>query len=258
MRLSRLARIRVALLLGCLLVVAATSAHQRVHTRSWGDTLAVSVYPLDGDGHPATADYVAGLSAADFAVIDDWGAREARRHGLALERPFRTALGAPIETLPPAFPTEPNALTTLWWGLRFRFWAWRHTPDAGPLTRVRVFVVYHQGEEGRPLAHSLGLQQGLLGLVHAYARPAQTAQNAIVVAHELLHTVGASDKYGPSGEPLRPVGYADPDRRPLHPQRDAEIMAGRVALSPERARMAGSLRNVRVNAWTAAEINWLD
>lgn len=30
-------------------------------------------------------------------------------------------------------------------------------------------MLYDQGEDGRPLEHSLGMQKGLLGVVHAFA-----------------------------------------------------------------------------------------
>ena len=81
--------------------------------------------------------------------------------------------------------------------------------------------------------------------------------NNIVIAHELLHTVGATDKYDLATEmPLYPAGFADPARTPLYPQDDAEIMAGRRALSAQEAEMPASLRNVVVGPATAREIHW--
>jgi hypothetical protein len=137
-------------------------------------------------------------------------------------------------------------------------WAWRYTPDDGGLTRVRMFVVYQSGNGNKPLQHSLGMQKGLMGLVFAYSLDTQTAQNNIVIAHELLHTVGATDKYNRRGGPLMTVGYANPSRTPLYPQRNAEIMAGRIPTSASSSYMAESLRSVIVNSYTASEINWLD
>jgi hypothetical protein len=81
--------------------------------------------------------------------------------------------------------------------------------------------------------------------------------NNVVIAHELLHTVGATDKYDlASGEPLNPAGLADPDREPLYPQERAEIMAGRRALSAQESEMPHSLAGVVVGADTAREIRW--
>jgi hypothetical protein len=56
--------------------------------------------------------------------------------------------------------------------------------------------------------------------------------------------------------PLYPGGFADPHRTPLYPQDDAEIMAGRRALSAQEAQMAASLRSVVVGPDTAREIRW--
>jgi len=251
--------IRILLLLCILLFVAFTSVHQRITTRSWTTPLETVIYPLNGDGYRSTSDYIDSLDIADFQTIDEWLYREARRYDLGLNYPVRVSLGARITTLPPRFPVKPTAASTLWWGLQFRWWAWRNTPshDENNLSRIRIFVVYHEGEEDKPLQHSLGLEKGLLGLVHAFASEAQTQQNNIVIAHELLHTVGAVDKYDTRGLPSYPYGFADPTRVPLFPQLGAEIMAGRIPTSYTQAEMAESLNEVVINSHTATEINWL-
>ena len=82
--------------------------------------------------------------------------------------------------------------------------------------------------------------------------------NAVVIAHELLHTLGASDRYDlGTGLPQHPLGYAEPERRPLHPQRLAEIMGGRIPLSATRAEISRSLDQVILGNATAHEIRWL-
>ena len=84
-----------------------------------------------------------------------------------------------------------------------------------------------------------------------------TGSNAVVIAHELLHTVGASDKYDlATGAPLFPNGYADPQQQPLYPQAKTEIMAGRRPLSAGEAEMPRNLRHVIVGPATALEIHW--
>lgn len=239
-------------------MVGLTSAHQHVYSRNWHETLDVVVYPINGDGHLNTDSYIQSLNTSDFSIIDRWAEREARRHDLDLTTPVRVSLGEQIRNLPPRFPDNANTVDVLAWGLRFRYWAWRNTPDQGSLTRVRMFVLYHEGGDGEPLAHSLGMQKGLMGLVHAFGDKTQTSQNNIVIAHELLHTVGAIDKYDPYGSPQHPFGYANANRQPLYPQRSAEIMAGRIPTSAHESYMAESLRSVILNRYTAAEINWLE
>jgi hypothetical protein len=69
--------------------------------------------------------------------------------------------------------------------------------------------------------------------------------------------LGATDKYDYStGAPLFPVGFADPSRKPLYPQDETEIMAGRRAVSPQKAEMPEGLNSVVVGAGTAMEIRW--
>ena len=93
--------------------------------------------------------------------------------------------------------------------------------------------------------------------MHAFASIDQDQQNNIVIAHELLHTVGATDKYAADNEPIFPIGYADPMRSPLYPQNKAEIMTARIPLSATSSRMADSLDQCTIGEQTAREINWL-
>jgi hypothetical protein len=82
--------------------------------------------------------------------------------------------------------------------------------------------------------------------------------NNVVLANEMLHTLGATDKYDPgTDQPLVPSGLGDPEQRPLYPQENAEIMAGRRAVSPQQAEMPATLATVVVGPATAAEIRWL-
>ena len=46
-----------------------------------------------------------------------------------------------------------------------------------------------------------------------------------VFAHELMHTLGATDKYDGAGAALIPSGLAEPDAVPRFPQRFVEVMA---------------------------------
>ena len=75
--------------------------------------------------------------------------------------------------------------------------------------------------------------------------------------HELLHTLGASDKYDlRSGRPLVPDGLGDPLQDPVYPQTQGEIMAGRIAVSANRAELPGALTDMVIGAATAREIGW--
>jgi hypothetical protein len=149
-------------------------------------------------------------------------------------------------------------LSAILWSMQMRYWAYKNTPDElSNSKRIRLFVLYQQPTD-KPLAHSLGLQKGLIGVINAFADPKQNAQNAIVMTHEILHTVGASDKYDAANHPIYPIGYVHPQMKPLYPQKYAEIMAGRVALTQSKTKMPRNLTMTRVGETTAREINWIE
>ena len=139
-----------------------------------------------------------------------------------------------------------------------RWWAWRNTDTIGPGPQVKLFVLYFDPAQSKRLAHSTGLQKGLIGRVNTFAASSMTKQNNVIIAHEFLHTLGATDKYDPAtNQPLFPHGYADPDQKPLLPQRFAEIMAGRTPLSETEAETPAALEDALIGGKTATEINWL-
>lgn len=138
-----------------------------------------------------------------------------------------------------------------------RLWSWRQDSWGGPEPDIKIYMRFYSPNNQQLLRHSLGLQKGLIGLVNGYADAEYQGQNNLIATHELLHTLGANDKYDPETSwPLWPDGYADPIKVPLLPQLDAEIMGGRVQISPSIAIIPPSLEYVVVGAATAIEINW--
>ena len=248
-------------ILALLLVLGAVALEQwleRVQTQSWRETLWVGIYPLNGDGSRTTQAYIEALKPEDFVPIETFFAREAHRYGVKLEQPVHVELYPEGSELPPALAPGASPLGIAWWSLRLRWFA-RHAstvPGRVP-SRIRLFVVYHDPATLERAPDSHGMQKGLVGVVHAFATGAMTGANDIVIAHELLHTVGATDKYDlGTGEPLYPDGYGDPGQQPLFPQADAEVMAVRRALSAQESEMPRSLRGEVVGAATALEIRW--
>jgi hypothetical protein len=249
---------RVLLLLGVLLAVALTALLDRVATQSWHEPLWVGIFPLNGDGTPRSQHYLADLSAEDFTDIGTFFVREAHRYGITLEEPVHIELYPQATQPPPELPRDAGPLATAWWSLKLRWYAARagSVPGRAP-PRIRLFVLYHDPATLPTVPDSHGLQKGLVGVVHVFAQRDMNGMNDIIIAHELLHTVGATDKYAPeSGAPLFPSGYAAPEQVPLYPQEDAEIMAGRRALSQTRFEMPRSLAHVVVGPATALEIHW--
>lgn len=251
--------IRILILLGVLVAALIYTQEQKRHTTAWYKPINVTIFPVNGDGQSATQKYINALSAKDFKEIDSFFTRNSREYQLIAKHPVLTQLGATVAQPPPPPPNAAgNILSTIWWSLKLRYWAYQNTPDSlSNKDRIRLYVLYHQANDNQPLPHSLGLQKGLIGVIHAYASHKQSQQNTVVMVHEILHTVGASDKYDANNRPIYPTGYAEPDKEPLYPQRYAEIMAGRIATKHNEANMPRNLQAVVVGTTTAKEINWI-
>ncbi len=194
-----------------------------------------------------------------FEPIAAFMAHEAKRYGLQLESPIEIYLAPEIYHQPPMPPFGGNPIQIILWSLQIRYWAWVHADFKNPPPHARIFVLYHDPARSPHVAHSLGLQKGLIGVVNAFAAGYQTAENNVVIAHEMLHTVGATDKYDSyTNEPMFPDGYAEPQRTPLLPQRYAEIMAGRFpSARQDQSTMPALLDEVQIGEKTAREINWV-
>jgi hypothetical protein len=250
--------LRILILLSILVVVGAGTWLARLRTTAWDQPLRVAIFPINADASAATDGYIRSLTVEAFNPIARFMRQEAARYGLALSTPVEVFLAPEIGRAPPPPPFGGNALQVALWSLQMRYWAWVNAAFDGPKPHVRIFVLYHDPDRVTRLSHSLGLQKGLIGVVNAFASEAQAAQNDVVIAHEMLHTLGATDRYDPrTNQPAFPDGYADPQRQPLLPQEYAEIMAGRVPLTADRAEMPDSLEAVLIGAKTAREINWV-
>lgn len=250
-------RLRIAVLLLILLFVALNTYFDRIYSTDWNIPLRVAAYPINADGSAVTERYIRQQSADAFAGIESFFEQEAREYALQMERPIRLTLAPPLSQSPPAIAPDASALSVGLWSLRMRFWAWRVDAPPGPAPDIKLFVLYHDPAISAAIPHSLGLQKGLFGVVHVFADPAMRGSNDTVIAHELLHTLGATDKYDlRTDQPQQPDGYAEPDRQPLYPQAFAELMGGRVPVSGTESTTPESLRQVIVGAKTASEIGW--
>ncbi|HLP97693.1 MAG TPA: hypothetical protein VK149_04545 [Sideroxyarcus sp.] len=249
--------IRIVILLFIMLAVAAAAWRTQARSVEWKYTLPVNLYLINGDGSEAVNAYLRSLTEADFKSIETFMRDEAEGYGRKSDASIEIKLGNIIESLPPEPPHGGNALEVIWWSLNMRWWAYRNTDTDGPETQVKMFLLYFDPAQNNRLPHSTGLQKGLLGRVNVFASRDMARQNNVVITHEFLHTLGATDKYDyATNLPLFPDGYANPDLVPLLPQRYAEIMAGRIAISPTDAAIPESLHDAVIGSKTASEINW--
>lgn len=250
--------LRILFLLLVLLVVALTTWQDRYRSTRWREPLYVAIYPIAADDSPVTLRYVADLDIERFKPIDRFFAREAAGYQLRIAEPVRTRLRAELREHPPQREPAQNPIATALWSLKLRYWAWRVSGHVDEPEDIRIFVLYHDPALTPTVPHSLGTTKGLIGVVYAFAAPEMDGENDVVIAHELLHTLGATDKYQASDDaPRYPDGYGDPRQVPLFPQRFAELMAGRRMLSADRWQQAVSLDEVVIGPATALEIRWL-
>ena len=250
--------LRILVLLLILATVAQTAWLAQSRATSWENTLYVGIYPIAADDSPQTRQYIQGLKPDAFVAIESFFDEEAKRYGLSVWRPVSATVAPPVADQPPAAPRNANALQAIIWSLQMRWWASRHDRIDGPKPAVRLFVRFHDPNGNPRLAHSVGVARGMLGVINAYASQALAGSNTMIVAHELMHTLGATDKYDPATNlPRFPEGFAEPAREPRFPQDFAEIMGGRIPLSPAEADIPRSLAVTLVGAATAAEIGWV-
>lgn len=250
--------LRIAILLTILVVVAGNQWLTGNRLASWERPLWVSVYPVLADSDADIRRYAENLKAGSFQDIATFFKQQNSHHGHQLETPVYIQVARPITTLPPVLPVEDTGLSIALWSLKMRWWSWRNGGQDGLAPdHARIFVLYQKGKPDSLLERSVGIKNGSYGVVNALATNQMTARNNIVIAHELLHILGASDKYDlHTGQPIAPDGLANPGQSPLYPQNRAEIMGGRVAISASQWRYPASLKNCVIGTKTAAEIGW--
>jgi len=250
--------IRIGILLFILATVAQGAWLARRDATSWKAPLIVVLYPINADGSERSEQYLARLDLERFQTMAGFMREQALVYGVPAKDPIELRLAPRVHALPPQPPPAGNMASAIWWSLSFRFWAWRHDTYTGARAQVRLFLMYHDDRRTPRLPHSTGLEKGLVGLVNVFASEEMSGTNNVVILHEMLHTLGATDKYDrASNMPLFPDGYAEPERMPRLPQHFAEIMGGRIPIGTLRADQPDGLHQVVIGRQTAREINWI-
>ena len=250
--------IRIFILLLVLAGVVLGTWRAKTRSVEWKYALPVNVYLINGDGSDVVAEYLRGLKLADFKPIEAFMKEEAARYGRTSKASVDVRLGGQIASTPPEPPRAGNPFQIILWSLQMRWWSYRHADTLGANPQVKLFLLYFDPARTGTLGHSTGLQKGLLGRVNLFASREMDKQNNVVIAHEFLHTLGATDKYDlASNQPIYPDGYAIPNQTPLLPQRYAEIMAGRTPITENKAEIPAGLSDTVIGEKTAREINWM-
>ena len=252
-------KLRILVLLYILAFVAIGNFLASARSTDWNGTLWVDVYPINAGGTDRVQTYIDKLSDADFDAIERYLEAEAHRYGVLLAEPFRIALAHQLDQRVPELPAEASVFDTLLWSLRMRWFASRVQWASGrPSPDIQLFAIFHDETQAAVLDRSAALERGLIAVANVFASQSSQGANQVVITHELLHTLGATDKYeAGTNLPLFPSGYADRSAQPLYPQSHAELMAGRIPLDPDSAEIPSSLNQTLVGPETALEIGWL-
>jgi hypothetical protein len=254
--------IRVAVLLMILfgvVVYALRDTSSRESRTDWTRTLRVAVVlvarePLEeGVGERAKERAVVLASKLEH---------EMRRYRTAGEPPFSFQVFGPVrdDGPIPALPEDEGLVE----GARYAWDLWRFTSrldDAAGVhdgafdSRIYVLATRPVSAERKTVegASQLG---GRVGVVQVELDTTMVDLALFVTTHELFHTLGATDRYDESGRPMVPDGLPEPDRRPLYPQRLAEVMARHRATSPTASVPPKSLDELFVGEVTARELRW--
>jgi hypothetical protein len=255
-------RLRVTLLLGVLAIVvfwALRDVNRRKARTDWTKPLTVAVVVL----RTGAVETAATERLRDRVhVLQERLAEEYRRYGGAPRAPFRLELYGPVDVAssPPKGPEGDGVIDLA----RYTFDLWRYVrgvnrrADLSPSTvDSSIYVVTRPPRAGRPtMVEGTSEEGGKIGIVEVDLDRDMVDFALFVTAHELLHTLGATDKYDAHGRAVVPDGIAEPERRPLYPQRFAEVMARNVPLGPMTERSPETLAELRVGALTAREIGW--
>jgi hypothetical protein len=201
----------------------------------------------------------------NLAGVARWLEKEAKRHTGRDLLPVEFSTRGPVQAAaPPPLPPAPGDPFLDRYRKTRDFLGYFH--DLGERENLVidaydavVFVYFFDEELTAEYArqHSIASRRHRLGVVFSPIDPRSFSRCAVLTAHELCHTLGATDKY--DGERcVFPTGFAEPDREPRYPQSKAEIMALGVPLEPGIERRVEWLGECVIGEATAAEIGWLE
>lgn len=265
-RRKRFFLVRVSVLLSVLFIVvlfAVKDVQSRRERNAWRRTLDVAVVLVHPqDSAPLDPDALRGLSERIPALEEHLHA-EAERHHPGIGPPFRIKMFGPIDVVAaPPKPESDGPIDLAKQAARLALWLHDVDPKAGVepgFWDSRVYVsVRPPASAKRRFASGQSEQHGRVGTVDVEIDPSMIDLTLFVVTHELLHTIGATDKYDESGRTLIPDGLAEPSAVPLYPQRFAEVMSRNRPVSPTLEVIPESLDELAIGVMTAREIGWRD
>jgi hypothetical protein len=254
-------RIRVGILLTILVGVvlwAWRDVRSRRARTDWNHTLGVAIVVVRTS---ALDEQAVALFRKRASALEDRLADEMRRHHPGAPRPFALTVLGPVDGVDP--PTiEGDGIVA---AAQHSMDLWKYTGDidaraslAASAYDSRIYVaVRAPASEARQMVEGDSEDGGRVGTVRVELDPSMVDFAWFVVAHELLHTLGATDKYDASGRVVIPDGLAEPDAAPRYPQRFADVMTRGRPVSATEESLPAALDELAIGPATAREIGWL-
>lgn len=255
--------VRVSILLTILLGVslyAIRDYRSRHGRKDWDRTLEVS-FVVVRQG-PVTEDALAALKAR-VPVLEAQLHAQMQRYRASVLPPIHVTIRGPVDGAPP--PPTPGSGVVDALKYQWNLWKWTSAVDdlggfdaSASDSRIYLVVKPPVPEEGRIVRQIEGASEldGRVGVVNVDLDPVMADFALFVATHELLHTLGATDKYDPDGAIQVPAGLPEPGAFPLYPQRFAEVMARHRAIDETTSKPPRSLDELAIGAVTAREIGW--
>lgn len=255
--------VRVGVLLAILagvLLWGWRDVRSRRARNAWDHTLTVAILlvrlePID--------DVAVAALRKQLPALEDRLSAELARYRPGAPHPFRFELKDPVDgTAPPPAPASDGPVDLAKYAYALDSYVGDVDKRAGldaSLYDVRIYVSLRRPRQAEvTLAEGRSQQGGRIGIVEVELDTDAEGAHLplVVVAHELMHTLGATDKYDASGRTLVPLGLAEPDRVPVFPQRYAEVMARNRPISATVEKVPESFAQIAVGPVTAREIRW--
>jgi hypothetical protein len=253
-------RVRVAVLLLVLFGVALyawNDVRSRRARHDWANPLEVAVVVLAEPGVDTAA-----LDAfrERLPALEERLASEKLRYQPGSWKPFAFTMFGPLPPSGPAPKLEEDGFFALA-GHSYALWRYFGEVDERAHLTARAYAsriyvtVRAPRDANRTLVEGESEQDGRIGNVDVELDPGSVDFALIVVAHELMHTLGATDKYDPQGHPKVPEGLAEPELGML--QTRVEIMAQTRPVAADLFVQPDTLDDVAVGSTTALEIGWI-
>jgi hypothetical protein len=242
--------------LAIVILYAWRDVTRRRERTQWKRTVDVALVVVrDGVVDPSALSALKGQTRA----LEDALAAQSSRYLASSLRPFSFVAFGPVDLQTP-IPAPPGDGV-----VSAAKYAWKlhsFTADIDGRASVpsrgfdaRIYLVVRT-PSARGFVEGASELGGRVGIALAELDESTVDLALFVAAHELFHTLGATDRYGTDGRTLFPDGLAEPEKAPLFPQRYAELMARNRPIDAEREVPPESLGELSVGAKTAAEIGW--